>query len=176
MTVIYADQWLSRNGLLHENGKYTAAAKEWAETLAGLTARQIKSGFDALRKNGEEWPPNAIKFRKLCLSLELESLPTVNEVYNILAYNKNKQGSIKDRFEHPLVFSIANAVDLQKVRYESLKTAMQLITPVYDRLIKQGWPDWKPEHLLTPALIEKKPTEVNSNIARKSFAEMRKSL
>jgi Replication protein P len=174
MVVIYADQWVSRNGLLHENGKYTAAAQEWLETLAGLTNRQIKSGFDALRKNGEEWPPNAIRFRKLCLSSELEGVPSIDEVYNILAFNKNKEGSIKDRFKHPLVFRVSELVDIQTVRGYSLKIAINAITPVYNRVIKEGWPDWKPEHLLNPLLIEQK--KAGKEQWNKNFANLREQI
>jgi hypothetical protein len=173
MTVIYADQWVSRNGLLHENGKYTAAAQEWSETLAGLTNRQIKSGFDALRKNGEEWPPNVMKFKNLCLSGELEGIPSVDEVYSILAFNKNKEGSIKDRYKHPLVFYISqdDDVDMQKVRGDSRKVAIDSITTVYNRLLQEGWPDWKPEHLLNPLLIEQKKADKEQ--WNKNFASLR---
>ena len=146
--------------------------------MAGLTGKQIKSGFDALRKNGEEWPPNAIRFRKLCLSRELEGVPTVDEVYNILSTVSKRKGSIRFRYQHPLVFYISqdDKLDMQNVRGSSLKIAIGLIAPVYDRLMRDGWPDWKPEHLLNPNLIEHKPAAVSRDLGRKSFSEIRKSL
>jgi hypothetical protein len=176
MAVIYADQWVSRNGLLHENGKYTASAQEWLETLAGLTNRQIKAGFDALRESGDEWPPNVMRFKNLCLSSNMEGVPSIDEVYKILAFNKYKEGSIKDRYKHPLVFRVSELVDMRTVRGCSVKIAINAIKPVYNRLLQEGWLDWKPEHLLNPNLIEHKPQEVNKELGRKKLAEIWKML
>ena len=38
---------------------------EWSETLAGLTAEEIKNGLNQL---GSGWPPTSYEFRDLCKS------------------------------------------------------------------------------------------------------------
>ena len=69
MTAIYGDQWLSRRGPSNNaDGSISEMAKEWKSILAGLTAKQVKEGFNTLVKNLIVWPPNAIDFRKYCLS------------------------------------------------------------------------------------------------------------
>jgi hypothetical protein len=173
MTAIYGDKWITPNGVSIVDGELSATAKEWKFCLGGLTPQQIKTGFNLLVQKLEVWPPKVIEFRKLCLSSTLEGVPSVEEVYGILAYNKNKEGSIKDRYKHPLVFYISqdNDVDMQKVRGESKKIAINEITQVYNRLIQDGWPDWKPEHLLNPLLIEQKKADKDQ--WNKNFASLR---
>ena len=44
--------------------------RAWIATLMGVTDEQIKNGFRALSIRGDEWPPTAPEFRKLCLNPE----------------------------------------------------------------------------------------------------------
>jgi hypothetical protein len=180
MTAIYGDQWISRRGQSYDvNGNISPTAKEWQTSLAGFTPQQIKAGFKAMDKKLDIWPPNLYQFKTYCLSLELEGVPSVDEVYAILAYNKNKEGSIKDRYQHPLVFYISqdSKFDMQTVRGESVKIAITAITSVYNRLILEGWPDWEPEHLIDHKLLEKKLTDDEKTMKleqrKKGFASLR---
>jgi hypothetical protein len=177
MSYIYGDKWIGISGTsVDDIGNLTPKALSWQKWLSGITSQQLKNAFKLLVLEGNQWPPTLPEFRKLCLSRNFEDIPTVDDVYKILAFNKGKEGSVKDRYQHPLVFRISELVDLSMVRGAIPKIAMPLITNVYDRLLKSGWPDWKPEHLFKPNLIENKPTEVNKQIGRKSFSEIRKSL
>lgn len=181
MTKIYREKWSSdvRYGEhVDQAGNLSQTAKDWQKLLAGLTDQQIKTGINVTLKKAEAWPPDLMEFKKYCLSRELEGVPSVDEVYGILAYSKKKHGSIRFRYKHPLVFYISqdDKLDMQNVFGSSLKVAMELITPVYNRLIQDGWPDWKPEHLLNPNLIDHKPAEVNKELGRKKFSEIRKML
>jgi hypothetical protein len=164
MTAIYGDQWVSRRGPSHDlNGTISSTAKEWSESLGVLTPQQIKSGFKAMDKNLDIWPPNLYQFKTYCLSSNLEGVPSVNEVYEILSYKNRKRGSVKDRYKHPLVFSISKLVNMATVRDGygdgDKKEAISAITSAYNRLIQEGWPDWEPEHLVNHKLLEQKPTE-----------------
>ena len=46
-----------------------AAADTWAAALAGLTGAQIAEGLRACVAEGEEFPPNAPRFRAMCLGI-----------------------------------------------------------------------------------------------------------
>jgi hypothetical protein len=179
MTKIYREKWSADTCYgehVDHDGNLSLTAKDWQQFLAGLTDQQIKTGINVTLKKAEAWPPNVMEFKKYCLSRELEGVPTINEVYSILAFNKNKEGSIKDRYKHPLVFYISqnNDVDMQKVRGDSRKVAIESITTVYNRFIQKGWPDWKPEHLLNPLLIEQK--KAGKEQWNKNFANLREQI
>jgi hypothetical protein len=178
MTAIYGDQWVSRRGPSHDlNADILPTAKEWSESLGGLTPQQIKAGFKAMDKKLDIWPPNLYQFKTYCLSRELEGVPTVNEVYEILSYKNRKRGSVKDRYKHPLVFRISELVNMATVRDGFKTEVLPLITTVYDRLIQEGWPDWETEHLLNHKLLEQKPTEEEKAMKleqrKKNFASLR---
>jgi hypothetical protein len=177
MTYIYGDKWIGISGTsVDDNDELTPKALSWQKWLSGINNQQIKNAFKLLVLEGHEWPPTLPEFRKLCLSRNFEGIPTVYDVYGILLYSKDKQGSIKDRYKHPLAFSIGNALDKNELRsIGSLKKAMDKITPYYDRFIENGWPDWEPEHLLNPPLLENKKT-TNVVIGRKFLSEIKKSL
>jgi hypothetical protein len=61
----YGHAWVSQYGAEPDG----IAAAEWRDTLAGLTAAQIREGFDADRSRGEQWPPSSTQFRAMCLGI-----------------------------------------------------------------------------------------------------------
>lgn len=61
----YGHAWVSQYGAAPDG----IAAAEWRETLAGLTAAQLREGFDADRSRGSEWPTSSTRFRALCLGI-----------------------------------------------------------------------------------------------------------
>ena len=110
----------------------------------------------------------------------MEGVPTVEEVYQILSYKNRKRGSVKDRYQHPLVFRLSELVNMTTVRDGNPKEAMPLITSAYNRLIQEGWPDWEPEHLVNHKLLEQKPTPeeqaMKKEQGKKSFAKLREQI
>jgi len=58
---IYGRQWEAAYG--HVDGD---AFPVWRDGIKGLTVEQIKNGLDALMDEGSEFPPNLIKFLRLC--------------------------------------------------------------------------------------------------------------
>jgi len=39
----------------------------WQASLKGISENKIKSGLNLLAESGDEWPPSAPEFRKLCI-------------------------------------------------------------------------------------------------------------
>ena len=39
----------------------------WQASLKGITEQKIKDALNLLSKRGDEWPPSAPEFRKLCM-------------------------------------------------------------------------------------------------------------
>lgn len=67
----YGHAWVSQYGASPAG----IAAAEWRGTLAGMTVEQIRAGFAADAKRGEEWPPSSTRFRAMCLGI-----PTLADV------------------------------------------------------------------------------------------------
>ena len=76
MQVRYTHRWLSA---LPSNELVVLAMEDWSEQLAGLTADQIKAGFDRL---DSEYPPSPVEFRRLCLNAQ-------DKEHNTAAYRVN---------------------------------------------------------------------------------------
>lgn len=62
MTGLYGHKFTS------QFGEQVDVSGVWWATLRDLSDQQFKNGLCALRDNSIEWPPNAIEFRKLCLT------------------------------------------------------------------------------------------------------------
>lgn len=58
---LYGRQWESAYG--HVDGDAFSA---WRDAIATMTTEQIKTGLDAVIAEGSEYPPNLIKFLRLC--------------------------------------------------------------------------------------------------------------
>lgn len=65
MTGLYGHKWTSAYG----DDPLKTAGREWALTLEDLSREQIDTGLQACRTSGDDWPPNATRFRSLCLSI-----------------------------------------------------------------------------------------------------------
>lgn len=61
----YGHAWVSQYGASPDG----IAAAEWRETLAGLTAAQLREGFQADALRGDNWPPSSPQFRALCFGI-----------------------------------------------------------------------------------------------------------
>jgi hypothetical protein len=84
----YGHAWVSQYGPMPDG----IAAAEWRGTLGGLTAAQLREGFEADAIRGDDWPPSSAKFRALCLGIP--SIASVrSEVSDSLTYRKPLGGS-----------------------------------------------------------------------------------
>ena len=61
MMALYGRQWEASYGLVDGD-----AFPEWSKALSTMTPAQIKTGLDAVVAEGNEFPPNLIKFLRLC--------------------------------------------------------------------------------------------------------------
>jgi hypothetical protein len=57
-----------------ENNQLTTAARNWIECFKGLTTRTIKTAFNNLCLKHPTFPPTAMEFRNLCLTLDNEEI------------------------------------------------------------------------------------------------------
>jgi hypothetical protein len=152
MATIYGYKWASHMGMADDGtGILTDAANTWKKGLAGITVEKIKYGFDVLIFKKHEWPPSLPEFRSICIAQGFDSIPSVDEVISILVRVSGKQGSLADRYENPLIFAVAQKIDMHGLRTAKTVDAKRMIKPVYEKLLETGWKEW-PEH----AFVEQK--------------------
>lgn len=61
MTSMYGHKWTSAHGVDVDSEGV------WSKALTGVSPRKIGEGMSLLTQKGEEWPPSAPQFRKMCL-------------------------------------------------------------------------------------------------------------
>ncbi len=61
MGMLYGHKWASSFG--------TGDDGTWLRVLEGITGQQIADGLERCLSRADNWPPDAIEFRKLCLGL-----------------------------------------------------------------------------------------------------------
>lgn len=145
MLAIYGHKWDSHLGpCVDARGKLSDSATTWKQGLSGLTVEQIRQGFDALLRNGCEWPPSLPEFRALCLHSGSDA-PSLEEVVQVLVMASTRQGSLVDRYRHPLCLALAGELDMYALRQVSMELALAMVRPAYKRLVAQGWEGW-PTH------------------------------
>lgn len=184
MVGLYGHKWGSQYGrAISENKQLSGLARDWQRGLTGITAEQLKVGFAALEKailaeSGESWPPVWPEFRKLCLSIDRKNIPKIDEVVSILVMAKSRQGSLVERYRHPLVLAMAqdSGIDLFFLRTAKTAEARAHIRPIYEKLLGTGWADW-PEHAFenTKGVGRDFPVP-DKELGRKAFSGFRASL
>jgi hypothetical protein len=145
MSAIYGHRWVSSYGLhVDDSGNMTQAAETWRMGLEGLSREQLASGFNALLTAGMEWPPTLPEFRELCLQSGSDT-PSLDQVVQVLVTVSARQGSLVDRYRHPLCLALAIELDMYALRQASNDRALAMVRPSYKRLVAQGWEGW-PAH------------------------------
>jgi len=142
MTAIYGHKWTAHIGAAStSSGDLTEAARTWQKGLAGVTTTQLGRGFSALIALGNDWPPSLPEFRALCLQAG-SAVPSLDETVRILANARSADGSLVDRYRHPLCLAIASGIDMSELRCASTSKAMAIVGPVYKRFLASGWAEW----------------------------------
>ena len=160
-----------------QTGELTEAAKTWQSGLMGITPQQLGNGLKRLLISDDDWSPSLIKFRKMCL--HRDDIPTIEEMAQILTKAARTDGSIVFRYQHSLAFAIAQsrAFDSYDYRFLSAKKCEGYIKPIYDRLLRDGWDEFKPEHYEDQkALSHKHQVSINRDDALRRFAELKELL
>lgn len=72
MTALYGHAWTSAHGITATDPKtdrLTIDGETWQRALVGVTGHQLAAGLEACIAEGEEFPPNAPRFRAMCLGV-----------------------------------------------------------------------------------------------------------
>ena len=85
MAEIYGSKWESQYGAIGGS-----AFETWHSGLAALTTDQIKRGLEALIEEGHDWPPNMIKFHRLCR----DAKPTMHKPLDVLEHQRPAHESV----------------------------------------------------------------------------------
>jgi hypothetical protein len=172
MLAIYGHRWDAPLGpCVDASGRLSDSAATWQAGLSGLSLEQVKGGLDALLRNHLDWPPSLPEFRALCLQ-STGGAPDLAEVVRLLANASSREGSLVDRYQHPLCLAIAREVDMYALRTASTERAFRLVSPAYKRLVADGWPGW-PEHAheRPKAIAHQRPAD--RGLAMSAIAGMR---
>ena len=131
---LYGHRWTSAIDGIEEQ-----AVAAWADTLAGITGEQIKSGIDTLAC---EWPPSAPQFRLHCLYAS--GVPRPDQALDLITSATYKSGTLRERYIHPAVLAAATQVDVYELRRQNAHDVHKNFYPVYESLL-QTCHDWPPE-------------------------------
>jgi hypothetical protein len=146
----YGHAWVSQYGPMPDG----IAAAEWRETLAGLTATQVREGFQADALRGDNWPPSSPAFRVMCMGIP--SSPSVRAEVDE-CFSSRGDRPIVSRFTR----GVLSRINGYNYRNASGKDQSRLFAEAYERtrefvmeggilpvepvaLIERSAPDFKP--------------------------------
>lgn len=95
MLSLYGRQWETSYGQIDG-----AVYHDWMQSLVGLTEKQVGNGLTLLMEEGNEFPPNLIKFIKLCKTPKapkptiFKALPTPPRKFSTMRIERAKQKAI----------------------------------------------------------------------------------
>jgi hypothetical protein len=147
MQGLYPTKWNAAMGEVSDgNGMLSVQARLWKRGLSNITTEQISRAVDHLTDNYSNYIPDLGEFKRLCLCRQ--DVLSINNVVHILANASSAQGSIVDRFKHPMVFAIAQSPDFDAHAFRTLSTQMctAMVKPIYDSVAVKGWAEFLPEH------------------------------
>jgi len=123
MLGIYGNTWSSQFGLSPARGReLTQAGKAWSESIAGLTPKNVAAGVAAAQRSGNEFPPNAARFRVLALGL-----PTITQV-------ESELGPGQDR--SPFTVLVWSKLDQHRYRTGDGRDQHRLVVAAYEAALR----------------------------------------
>lgn len=115
MLGLYGHTWASQYG----DAPTGSTADTWASALIGLTPQQIADGLRACVASGDEFPPNAPRFRAMCMGIP--SFATV------------KRETLRpDAERSPFTRTVWFRVDVYAHRHASVRDADRMLQAAYD--------------------------------------------
>lgn len=175
MTHIYGYKWVSvMGGSAVEDNELTDAAKTWQSGLIGITPEHIANGLRQCVASSDEWFPSLPKFRNMCL--KRDDVPSVSELVDILLIAARSDENIVKRYQHPIAYAIVKSrgFDVLNFRFSNRNQCEDMIRPIYERLLVDGWEEFKPEHYHEVKRIA--APVADKSIGKKYIAEMRKTI
>ena len=169
--------WNSIMGISDNGRGYLSdTARTWQIQLKDVTVEHLKHGFNALSAIKKKYPPNVFEFHDFCVGGSSESLPGLDKIIAILTTVSSKKGSIVIRYQHPLIFAIAQQIDMHGLRMASLFDARRMIKETYNDFVAHGYPDF-PDHAYTdPVCITHTPKPADKNLGRNALHALREKL
>lgn len=162
---------------LDENSKLSSAAKVWQQGLKGMTLEQLGRGFEALATSDFFWPPSLPEFRALCVGRRGDNVPSLDQVVTSLTITSRKQGSLVERFYHPLCLAIAQRMDMHTLRTAKQSDAKREIKAVYSALLQDGWDDsWPDGADVNSVLISRDVKPVDKMVVKQALGGIRSLL
>ncbi|WXL23937.1 hypothetical protein WG219_11275 [Ectopseudomonas mendocina] len=145
----------------------------WASALAGLSGQQIAVGLSVLTQRGDDWPPSAPEFRKLCSpSAYSMGLPSIDRAYRQaceIAY----PGADSSRI-HPAVYHAACEAGFYELRMLPESKSRPLFERAYEvtvRMCANGEPLRE-----VPKALPEKVSVVTPEVGVSALQEMRAAL
>jgi len=158
MIALFGDTWV------RSFGEKIDQSGQWAETLRGLTRKQVADGIEAVRKSGRSWPPAAPEFRALCLNSGL-ALPTPAAAYGEL--HQYLIGRSKVEQLSPAVYHTIHCnMDFYQFKTLKLDKQVEIFKFAYMATVEQlnsGSPVYEPKRPF--ALLEEIETPVSAEQA-----------
>lgn len=130
MAELYGHRWTASFGMT------PSSDHAWASALAGLTGEQIACGLVALSERGDDWPPSAPEFRKLCTGNSAESLglPSVDQAYRqacAIAHPAADRAGV-----HPVVYHAACETGFYELQHLAQDKSRKLFERAYSLTVK----------------------------------------
>jgi hypothetical protein len=147
MQGIYPNKWNAAMGeVTGSDGKLSVQARTWQRGLSGVSNEQIATAIDRLTDNYNPFVPDLGEFRALCT--QRADVPTVEQIVQILANSVPRQGTVADRFQHPMALAVMQhaSFDYHCFKTASTKVCIDMVKPVHADLMQSGWECFKPEH------------------------------
>lgn len=129
MMALYGSRWTS------QFGEAVDVTGQWAQTLNGVTRRQMADTLQAIRVSGRAWPPTAPELRAMCLS-DSSGMLSVEAAY-AQALEYQRQEITADQL-NPLVYhTITKNLDSYQFKRLALDKAMEAFRFAYRATVEQ---------------------------------------
>lgn len=123
MLGIYGNTWASQFGIspVQAGGELTRAGEAWSSALVGLTPRHLAAGVAAAQRSGNEFPPNAARFRILAMGV-----PSLTDVESELAPGSERS---------PFTVQVTQFLDLHRYRTGDGRDQARLLRAAYEKAL-----------------------------------------
>lgn len=179
MQALYPTKWNAAMGEMADaSGNLSVQAKVWRRALEGVTGEQIRTAVDYLTDNYSSFIPDLGEFKKLCLKGTDKDVPSVEKIMNMVINASYAQGSIADRYKHPLAWAVAQHKDLDKHNLKTATTrqALAMITPVYQDILQSGWQGFTESDYEVRLSIEQKRSRTSELNAKEYLSGLKGAL
>lgn len=158
MGEIYGAKWLNQFG-----DSEGAAFNRWLQVLSGVTAAQIKNGFENMLRDRPKYLPDAMQFRDYCLDYRHHGLPSPRAAYQEACVKPKPKPAQK--WSHIAVYLAGSATgwfELHSMTEDRMYPRFERLYSELCRRVMAGedvsapLPDALPEEISTPLTREQR--------------------